>query len=146
MKLNYDTKEFQIDRLSKLKIMPSKYNGQISATRENYHNNNNFIKNFLLNIYEGNNCLIRNIFLIQFQNELSVIDGLNYIEILNDFINDKVKLMGIIGNKDKKNPLFSELKSSQRRLFINFYFRTIVIQAKNEQDINHILIHLEKAF
>jgi len=150
LKLNYDTKEFQIELLSKLEVFPSdKHNfiGNMSATRHSYHNVDITKQKqaILSNIYELNNCLIRNIFLFSFKNRLFVVDGKNTIDTLNNFLNNEFEINFLIAN-NKLNPKFSDLKSADKRKFNNFYFRTTVIEISSIKEGMEILDNIGLIF
>jgi hypothetical protein len=151
MKLIYDTKELSIQILEDLRIpniKNSPYLGQMSATRESYHNDNDYNQKqaILDNIHDRNNCLIRNVFVAEVEGKLFLLDGGMAINTLKDFLNDKICAENIIGNNDIVAPKYSELKSAQKRRFRDFTFRTIVIEVKDMQELELIINQIKLVF
>ena len=151
MKLIYDTKEFSIQKLQNIPIPDIKnvsFLGQMSATRASYHSDNNYAQKqaILNNIYNRNNCLIRNIFVAEVEAELFLLDGATAINTLTEFLNDEICIEDIIGNNDIVAPKYSDLKSAQKRKFRDFTFRTILIEAKNMKDLEDIANEIKLVF
>jgi len=134
MKLNYDTKELPLDALKKIKNN-NIWDGQISATRYSYHNDDiEPQKEALLNaILYFTPALLRNIIIVEEKKNITLVDGSFYIQTLSDFLNDRITFKG---------QYFTDLKSAEKRKFKNFTFRTTVFNPETQEE----LVYLFKSF
>jgi len=123
LKLDYDTREISFNDLKNCKTI-SYLKKELSEKNKNQ---------FLFNVYNNQIGLTNNIILIEDEEEFYIVKGLEKIELLKDFYEDKIKIDFINGN-NIKNPYFSELKSSDKRKFKNCDRFRVVIVYKDIKD------------
>lgn len=111
---NYDTKEFNLDVFNKLNLITITEQREFDVVEEQI---------ILKNIFE-NNGLIPTLYLIEQKNkEFIVLKNKNILTVLNKFVNNEISLTWMKGLNEKENPLYNDLKSSDKRIFSNFSFR-----------------------
>ena len=111
---NYDTKEFTIDIFNKKKLISITEQREFDVVEEQI---------ILKNIFE-NNGLIPTLYLIEQKNkEFIVLKNKNILTVLNKFVNNEISLTWMKGLNEKENPLYNDLKSSDKRRFFIFSFR-----------------------
>ena len=94
----------------------------------------------LRNMYHKN-CLVPILYIIELNNKYYFLRNSNVYFALNSFVTDniRIELDYILGNNDRPLPFFSELKSADKRKFLNYEFYTRMITVKTEDEIEQIV-------
>lgn len=87
------------------------------------------------------NCLVPILYIIELNKKYYFLKNSNVYFALKLFVTDniQIELDYIIGNNDKELPFFSELKSADKRKFLNYEFYTRIITVKNEEELQNII-------
>lgn len=134
MELDWDTKILNLEILKKLYPQTLKHK-KLNPVQEQI---------LLRNMYYKN-CLVPILYIIGLNNKYYFLRNSNVYFALKRFITDniRIELDYILGNYDKELPLFSELKSADKRRFLNYEFYTRMIYVKTEDELEQIISNSE---
>ena len=134
MKLDWDTKILNVETLKKLE-----------PTAINHKKLNPVQEQILLRNMYYKNCLVPILYIIELNNKYYFLKNSNVYFALKLFVTDniQIELDYILGNNDKELPFFSELKSADKRKFLNYEFYTRIIYTKDEDELYQIISNSE---
>lgn len=133
MKTNFDTKIFHAKTFDKLNTEVINKKEILDPIQEQL---------LLKNIY-FRNCLVPLTYLINIENtnDFYFLKNSFVYSVLRKFINNELKITFMLGNNDKESPLFSELKSQDKRIFENYEIYTRLIICNSTSEFEELKIH-----
>lgn len=135
MKIDFDTKLFKVENI--IKHNPEEILRKVITLDTKQ-------EQMLLKSIYFNNCFVPVMYYIinESENDKHYFLKNSFIfTVLNKFLNDEIRISFIDGNNDIKNPLFSELKSSDKRIFTNYDIYTRLIICKNSKEMTETILN-----